>query len=105
MANLTFKDMNIDDIISWCEENGQTEWLKAEAARTVTCKVYPRTKDGINKNGKPCKKADKTAKPSRVERPITFVQIKKDFCKKFMPELIPQKKAKKTTMYDRISKL
>ena len=30
---MDYKNMNIDDIILWCKENNQVEWLKAEAKR------------------------------------------------------------------------
>lgn len=103
MAKLDYKTMTIDDIFEWCEANGQNEWLKAEGARMVKCKVYPKTT--IIVDGKKKTIADKDAKPVTVERKITFIQIKKDFCKKFMPDIIPSAKPKKTTMYDRFAAL
>lgn len=79
---MDFKKMNIDDIIAWCKANNQVEWLKAEAAKTY-----------IDKNGKECK--------------ISFIQIKYDFCKMFMADILPKAKAPKQekTMYDRIAEL
>lgn len=93
---MNFKTMNLDDIINWCQANNQIEWLKAEAARMMPCKVYPKGENG---------KKDKSAKPSVEMRPITFIQIKTDFVNKFMPEIAPQKKMRAPSMYDRIKLL
>lgn len=76
MAKLNYKTMNIDDIIDWCEANSQTEWLKKVALKE-------------DRNGK---------KPN-------FFSIKKAFCEKFMPEIIPTAKPKAKNMYDRIASL
>jgi hypothetical protein len=48
--------------------------------------------------------ADKTQQPTIEERPISFVQLKKDFAEKFMPEIAP-KKNKKKTMFELIAEL
>lgn len=101
---MDFKTMSINDIISWCKKNKKVDWLKEEAAKTTKCKVYPR-KTIINENGKKVSVADKTQKPVIQERPISFVQIKYDFCNTFMPEVIPQAKGKTPTMYDLIASL
>lgn len=77
---MDYKTMNINDIIAWCKENNQVEWLKAEINKTVT------TKDG-------------------KERAITFIELKKSFASKFMPEILPKAKAKKPTMKDLIAAL
>lgn len=92
---MDFKTMNIDDIIAWCKENNQVEWLKAEAAKKTTKKIYPKGADG---------KKDKTATPTLVSQPITFVEIKMDFVNKFMPEIAP-KKQHKANMFERIAAL
>lgn len=96
---MDFKKMKIEDIIAWCVANKQVDWLKAEAAKTVPCKVYPK----VEKNGKMV--ADKTAEPTIEQRPITFIQIKTDFVNLFMPEIAPKKKESKLTMYDKIKAL
>lgn len=91
--------MGIEDIIKWCQDNNQIEWLKEEANQKREYKVYPRKKvDGKSV-------ADKSQEPQIVLRPISFIQIKSDFIEKFMPELAPQKKNKKPTMYDLINAL
>lgn len=96
---MDYKGMNINDIIIWCQANNQTAWLKAEAAKKVPCKVYPK----VEKDGK--KVVDKSAKPNIELRPITFIQLKNNFVKTFMPEIMPAKKEKKPSMYDLINAL
>lgn len=96
---MDYKTMQITDIINWCVANNQTAWLKAKAAEKVPCKVYPK----VVVNGK--KVTDKSAAPITEMRPITFIQIKNDFVNKFMPEIAPQKKASKPTMYELIAQL
>lgn len=97
---MDYKKMDINDIIDWCKEHDEVEWLKATAAKKVECKVYPKVK---NAEGKLV--TDKSAKPKVEKRPITFIQIKIAFCEKFMPEIMPKKKDKKPSMYDLIASL
>lgn len=101
---LDYKKMNIDDIILWCKEHGQVDWLKETASKQVTCAVYPK-KTIIDANGKKKTVADKDAKPTFEMRPITFIQIKKAFVEEFMPEIMPKAKAKAPTMHERIKNL
>lgn len=96
---MDFKTMNITDIINWCVANKQVAWLKAEAAKTVPCKVYPK----VEKDGKMV--VDKKATPTIEMRPITFIQIKTNFVNTFMPEIAPKKKEAKPSMYDLIKAL
>lgn len=96
---LDYKNMGIDDIIEWCQENNQVEWLKKKANEKRACKVYPR----IKVDGKSV--ADKNAEPKIEKRPISFIQLKIDFVDKFMPEIAPEKKAKEPTFYDKIKNL
>lgn len=108
-----FKNWDINDIIDYCKANKQTEWLKATASKKVACKSYPRKKiqkveNGVpvfNEKGKPVmvSVADKSAKPTMVMRPITFVQIKSEFAEKF--GFKAEKKEKPATMYDIIDAL
>lgn len=77
---MNYKDMRIEDIIAWCQENKQVEWLKQAASKT-----YP------TENGK--------------ERRISFIELKLEFVKKFMPEIAPKAQAKKPSMYDLIDSL
>lgn len=97
---MNYKTMDINDIIAWCKENHEVEWLKATAAKKVEYKVYPKVK---GEDGK--MHSDKSAKPKIEKRPISFIQIKIAFCEKFMPEIMPKKKEKKPSMYDLISML
>ena len=67
---MDYKTMTIDDIIEYCQKNGEVEWLKGVA-----------------------------------QKPATYFQIKKAFCLKFMPEIMPKAKPKKPTFYDKIANL
>lgn len=77
---MNYKDMKIEDIIAWCKKNGEVEWLKEIAAKTYE------TEDG-------------------KERRISFIELKLEFVKKFMPEIAPKSQPKKPSMYDLIAKL
>lgn len=96
---MDFKTMTIEDIIAWCQQNGKVDWLKAKAQEKREYKVYPKVK---GEDGK--MKADKTQAPTIEMRPISFIQIKKDFVETFMPEIAP-KAEKKETMFDKIMAL
>jgi hypothetical protein len=108
MAEFTkdgIKDISLDDIIQWCQENNQIEWLKATASKTVERKIYP-TITYTGKDGKEHTKMDKKAEPIKVEQAkISYVQIKFAFLKKFFPELTKEEKEPKESMWDRIAAL
>lgn len=72
---MDYKTMKLDDIINWCKANNQVAWLKAEAAKTIG------------------------------ERRITFIELKKAFVDKFMPEIAPKAAKKAPTMFDKIAAL
>lgn len=97
---MSYKDMTIEDIIKWCQENKQVDWLKKTAAKEVEYKVYPRVK---GEDGKYY--TDKKAEPKIEMRPISFIQLKLEFVKEFMPEIAPKAQAKKPTMHERIANL
>lgn len=103
---MDFKKMDIDYIIDWCKSNNQVEWLKATAAKKITHNIYPK-KTYINKKGKEVTKQDKSQEPIGTEtKDISFVELKMEFCKKFMPELVPvSTKEKKPSMFDKIAAL
>ena len=91
---MDYMKMNIEDVIQWCQANGQVAWFKAKAQEKREFKVYPKV-DG---------KTDKS-QPYTIElRPISFIQLKKDFVNEFMPEIAP-KATKKETMFDKIMAL
>ena len=89
---VTYKNMDIEDIIKWCQENGEVKWLKEIAATTFPVK---------DAEGKPVLKKDGQPKT----RNISFIELKLAFVKKFMSELAPKAKAKTVSMYDRIGNL
>ena len=101
---MNFKTMGIEDVIEWCKANNQIEWLKKTAAKKTECKVYPRKKV-VNADGKLVSVADKSKEPKIESRPISFVEIKYEFAKKFMPEILPKAKEMKASMYDIIAAL
>lgn len=76
---MNYKDMTIEDIIDWCTKNGQVDWLKDAATKTFV------------KDGK--------------ERRISFIELKLEFVKKFMPSIAPKAQPKKPSMYDLIANL
>lgn len=67
---MDYKTMKKEDIGEWCKANKQVKWLK----------------DFVAPN-------DEGKRPS-------FFEIKKAFCEKFMPEIIPVAKPKAPSMYD-----
>lgn len=76
---MNYQTMKIEDIIEWCKANNQVAWLKETAGKTYS-----------TENG---------------ERRISFIELKLEFVKKFMPELAPKSQGKKATMYDIIAAL
>lgn len=112
--NPIFKNMDIDFIIKWCQEHNEMAWLEAEVNRKVEVKRYPRKKVQAfdKKTGEPLytekgnikyvSVADKTQPPVTVEEDIGFIQIKMDFCEKFMKDIMPVPDAKEPTMRDKL---
>lgn len=78
---MNYKDMKIEDIIAWCQENNQVEWLKEVASKT-----FPTEEEG-------------------KVRKISFIELKLEFVRKFMPEIAPKAQGKKPSMYDLIANL
>ena len=77
---MNYKDMRIGDIIEYCQKNNEVAWLKETATKTY------KTQGGKQRN-------------------ISFIELKLEFVKKFMPEIAPKAQAKKPTMYELIAKL
>lgn len=77
------KEINLDYIIEYVktQDKWAIEWLKGVANKEMP----------PNKSGNP--------------RQITFIEIRNEFVKQFMPELAPQPKEKKPSMYARINGL
>lgn len=101
----SFKDWNLKDIIAYCKEHNETEWLKATAKKKVAVKVYPRIQVvKVKEDGTEylASVADKSVKPKTEMRRISFVQLKTEFLEKF--DLLP-KTVKEPDMYDIIDAL
>lgn len=77
---MDYKTMTFNDIVEWCKENNQVEWLKTEVSRTIT------TKEGKERN------------PS-------YIEVKRNFVLKFMPEIAPKPTKKNPTMLEIIANL
>lgn len=99
MAMIT-KDMTIEDIIAYCQEHNEIEWLKNEASKMTVRKVYPRVKGADGK-----KHVDKTQEPKIVKQPISFVELKANFMDKFAPQERVGDKNKKPSFHSRIANL
>lgn len=97
---LIHKDMKIEEIIAYCQEHNEVEWLKATAAKKTARKVYPRV---VGEDGK--KHVDKTQEPKIVEQPISFVELKAAFMDRFAPDERVGSKNKKPTFHDLIANL
>ena len=78
-------DLTADSILDYCAANGHAKWLQETANKTKKVK---------NK-----KTLEETTKR------IGFFELRKEFAKKFFPELIPEKKKKNKTFYDKIMEL
>ena len=101
---MDFKKCKIDDIIKWCQDNGQVAWLKAESARIVEHKVYPKV-PSVSKSGKKSWKEDKTQAPTIKVEPISFLELKASFITKFFPEVAAKRQEQKQNWHDMIAKL
>ena len=77
----SINDITVDIIIAYCQEKGEVQWLKD----CINAQVAP------DKNGKNRKKS--------------FIELRKEFVIKFMPEFAPKPAEKKPTMYDIINAL
>lgn len=78
--SLTLNDITLDYILSYVEEKGEKEieWLN----QLIDTPVPP------NKKGR--------------YRRISFMEIRKEFALRFLPEIAPKPQEKKPTMYERI---
>lgn len=111
-----WKEIDLDFIIAYCKEHNEIEWLKATTKEEVIIEVYPRVRvirydeNGnpvLKKNGKPAKVSvpDKTKPFTKKKVKKSFVQVKHEFCEKFMPDILPKRKAKKETFWEKIEAL
>ena len=100
-----FKKLQKGDVIEFCKKNKEAaKWLKTFANTPVEHRVYPRVPQ-VNPNGDVVLKADRSQEPMIVKELPSFVEIKLEFVKKFMPELVPTKKPKEKSFLDLINEL
>lgn len=110
MATIKYEDITLEYIEKWCVENNQIDWLiEISGTKTIqkrhTGRIQKRDVNGnavLNKNGKPVWIVDKNSPTIEVEIAITFIEIKKAFCEKFMPELAPKAKENKLSLHERL---
>lgn len=82
MTDKPVKDWELTDIMEWCAENKQVKWLKAEQAKKVKVKVYPKV-ESVSRKGKKSWKYDKTQPYTIEEKKISFIELKQNFLEKF----------------------
>lgn len=100
-----FKKYQLEDIIAYCQANGQIEWLKTTANKQVTHNVYPKIQH-ISKTGKKTMISDKSAAPIGTEkRAISFVELKSEFIATFFPDAVKGEKEKEPSFIDKINAL
>ena len=87
------KEITFDYIFEYIKGKGKEDkaWLKELASSTIIVK---------DKNGKIIKEEGEDK-----ERDITFLEIRNEFAKKYIPEIMPEAKPKKPTMKERIASL
>ena len=78
-------DLSADFILEYCQKNGHVKWLQETANQTKVVK-------------------NKKTLEETVKR-IGFFELRKAFAEKFFPELVPTKKKKNQTFYDKIMNL
>lgn len=84
------------DIIQWAKETNHIQWLKDKANETVKHKVYPKV---LGADGKMVE--DKSQPYSIVEKPQSFLGIKKAIIAEFFTD----KSKKKKSFLDEIASL
>jgi hypothetical protein len=106
------KSLDLDAIIHWCKEHNELSWLEAKMNETVTREYYGYLKVKDPKTGKMvCAKdeygkriIDRSKPPRRKTAAIGFMEIKRDFIDKFMPELRVEKEESDTlTMKEKLA--
>lgn len=92
-----YKDLTIEHIIAWCQENEQVPWLKVKVKEKRVRHTYPRKENG---------RQDKKAYPTGTRTTkISFMEVKYDFATRFCPEILPTKKPKKKSMLELVDEL
>jgi hypothetical protein len=100
---MDYLKMKKEDIGNWCLAHGAeaVAWIKAKSAETEVVPAYPKVR---NEKGKMVE--DKTQAPigTKVVR-IQFTTLRRAFCEKYMPEILPKAKPKAESMYDYFANL
>jgi hypothetical protein len=117
MSFNSFKEITREDMIFWIAENKpeKLEWFRDKSIETrkKTKKVYVLDDNGEkiptgkhNKNGEPIYKAKfiPDEKGGEIDS-FNMMKAKKEFCKEFMPELLPKKQVVRESAEDLFKRL
>lgn len=88
-------DITMQYMYDYCtdiDDADALDWFIEITERKVEYDKYPLSDAPVNEGGR--RKRDKTKKPVKATRKLTYPEIKKEFIEKFYPELIPAKKPK-----------
>lgn len=98
-----YADWQIEEIIAYCQEHNEVEWLKATASKQIERPIYPKV-ESVSKTGKKTMRMDKTAKPigTKMDK-ISFVELKSEFIEHF--KLGEEKEPAKPSFYEIIANL
>lgn len=96
----SINSIKIEDIIEYCKENNQIEWLKKTAHEKETRKKTKKVTT-TNENGEAVEKEV----VEEVETEISFITLRSRFVEAFMPEIKKGSKSKKATFRDLIDSL
>ncbi len=70
------KDIIMDFVVNYCEANGETEWLLETVNKPFQKKQVKKDKEG------------NVISETKVKADYPFVNIRRDFVKKFFPDII-----------------
>lgn len=82
MKNKNYNTLSFEDIFDWCVANNNKAWLVKKVEEVRPSKKNP-----------------------AEGRPISFIEVKLDFCKEFFPDMLPIAKPKKKTMREMLAEL
>lgn len=98
---IAYKECKSEDILNWCEQNNQLDWLdnlaNTKTERKRFKKIAKLDTDGnpvLDEKGKEVLVDDKT-QPYTVEDYPTALEIRKKFFQKFFPNELPEASTKK----------
>lgn len=101
----SIKTLVFEDLVAWCKENNQIEWLKS-LPRTTVVKVYPTKTKVSKKDGKERQVYDRKQAPIGEKTiALPYSTVKAMFVEKFFPQFMGDSKPKAASMWDIIDSL